>query len=198
MKNKSYIIVFSILLLVNLVLSSTINVESTKYNEGPFVKTFGSYSTGSQLEWIVVVSNDNPDLIKDTYLTWDKSFVGCNILERSSNIRYNCILTITPFMKGFTDVYVVTKNLSGSEDSLLLGNYEFRGQEFPVLGYNPFIKKVDTCHKETVCSKFKKVCEYTQTCRRYSKDGSCMTWKKVKSCYLTDECIKYRTVRVCN
>jgi hypothetical protein len=199
MKYKSYIIVFSILILVNLVFASTINLESSKYTEGPFYKTFGSFSTGSQIEWVILVSNDNPNLIKDTYLTWNNSNVGCNVLERLSNgVRYKCILTITPFMKGFTDVFVVTKDLSNSEDNLLLGNYEFRGQEFPVLGYNPFVPRVNTCHKETVCSKYKKTCEYTQTCRRYSKDGSCMTWRKVKTCTLTDECIKYRTVRVCN
>ena len=176
--------------------TQTITINETDYKPSvlyPIVQ----YGVGSQILANITITNSAGWFyIKRVILEWDNSWVECNLKGYSSNWKkYQCILTITSFMDGPTNVYIKSIDFDGNY-SILLGNFPFQGQNYSKIPFDPFIPSTRNCINVAYCSQYKKECHYEYTCKRYM-NGECTLYSKKKVCEQTNICLKERTRMVC-
>lgn len=159
---KKYLIFSAIFLLCSVALVSA--TEPSIVVENQQILDYNVYGdniflgTGDQVFAQIKVTDADKDISR-AYMRWGSSWVDCKRTEMNNLFhKYNCLLTVTPFMSTDTEVYLVAESRNGNSE-ILLGSYEFRGWQFPTQnGVHPngvqYPKKTNMCHTEIVCSKF--------------------------------------------
>ncbi len=114
---------------------------------------------------ISVTDSDGINDIRRTFLLWDNSSVDCNAQVYTQNTtNYLCLLTVTPAMDHITDVYVHSHSVDG-DDQILLGNFDFKGRQFPVHPITCTIRDIqrrkNVCENEVIYkTRTRRVCEF--------------------------------------
>ena len=192
-------------LLLITVIASEIN-ESITYNPSTLYPI--SYGTGSQLIINLNVTKDNcEEDIKRTYLSWNISnlypndTIDCVYLSHDClSKKYQCTLTISPFMNGNYEVYAFSLSYDDNISSKKIGDYTFNGQPFPE--YSGTTEPLN-CSYFQVCTMYKKECNYQVVGHRDKKVRTCeyVEYNVTKTKRVGREIVSYivtKTKRLCS
>lgn len=199
---KSKLILLYGLMLLNISLIMAVSINDVYFTDRSYNNKSIANETGDHIIAQINVEQSYTS-IRRVYLAWEtNSWVDCNRIKiNNGSVDYKCILTVTPYMNKPTDVFIIVLNYT-QMTKVLLGNYNFNGQLFPV--YETPITNASAVprypsHRPAVCPLMKVCTQYelscNRVCERQSPKGYCYTWKKI--CTPTTNCLRYTSKNVC-